>query len=317
MKNIFILPTQQEFNYETNFIMSCVKEFTLFGKTYRVGDILEESAFEADKKYWQPNFIYITNEEELTLNGYHFNSKYGDEPQKTNQRDIDSKKYWEEEDYYIIKIILTNDPKLIVDGIQELTEEQLKQIVSRYPLDYVEVKREEDGQFIEYSADGSVEKGVYENYSICFNSFFAEKIESSRTEDSKILREFELINGCKLEDFDAKDWIKFERFVERREKENKEDFNNKDNWEFERSSGYAGYRNEMTGDWIYEKEYLEKFGEEKDKTAEKENYRRVFTQENGWQDEIVYTEEEVRGILIKFHNEFPDRWDIDKWFNKL
>lgn len=66
--------------------------------------------------------------------------------------------------------------------------------------------------------------------------------------------------------------------------------------EFEISSGYAGYRNEVTGDWIYEKDYLEIFAK-KDKTAEKENYRRVFTQENGWQDEIVYTKEEVINLL--------------------
>lgn len=29
----------------------------------------------------------------------------------------------------------------------------------------------------------------------------------------------------------------------------------------------------------------------------KENTRRVFTQENGWQDERIYTEEEVIGLL--------------------
>lgn len=34
-----------------------------------------------------------------------------------------------------------------------------------------------------------------------------------------------------------------------------------------------------------------------------------------WQAERMYSESEIRGLLIKFHNEFPDRWDIDKWFN--
>jgi hypothetical protein len=28
-----------------------------------------------------------------------------------------------------------------------------------------------------------------------------------------------------------------------------------DDWVFERSSGYAGYRNTQTGEWIYESEY--------------------------------------------------------------
>lgn len=30
-----------------------------------------------------------------------------------------------------------------------------------------------------------------------------------------------------------------------------------------------------------------------------------------------YSEEEVRGILIKFHNEFPNRSEIDKWFEQF
>jgi len=112
------------------------------------------------------------------------------------------------------------------------------------------------------------------------------------------IKEFEILEGIPYDKSDEKALAKFERYVERQEKERQEDFNNKSNWEFERSSGYAGYKNVMTGDWIYESVYLELFAE-KDKT------------------EKLYTEEEVRGILIKFHNEFPDRWDIDKWFNKI
>lgn len=89
---------------------------------------------------YKPQHIYITNEESLTLGGYHFNSKYGDEPQKTNKRDIDSRKYWEEEDYYISKIILTNDPKLIADGVQEIDEEFLKWYVNNPDCEFVEVE---------------------------------------------------------------------------------------------------------------------------------------------------------------------------------
>ena len=36
-------------------------------------------------------------------------------------------------------------------------------------------------------------------------------------------------------------------------------------WEFERSSGYAGYRNKKTGEWIYEEDY---FRRQKTKTVE-------------------------------------------------
>ena len=38
-------------------------------------------------------------------------------------------------------------------------------------------------------------------------------------------------------------------------------------WEFERSSGYAGYRNKKTGEWIYEEDY---FRRQKTKTVEEE-----------------------------------------------
>ena len=33
---------------------------------------------------------------------------------------------------------------------------------------------------------------------------------------------------------------------------------NKQDWTFERSSGYAGYRNKTTGEWIYENEYTKR-----------------------------------------------------------
>ena len=38
-------------------------------------------------------------------------------------------------------------------------------------------------------------------------------------------------------------------------------------WEFERSSGYAGYRNKKTGEWIYKEE---EFRRQKTKTVEEE-----------------------------------------------
>ena len=88
-----------------------------------------------------------------------------------------------------------------------------------------------------------------------------------KIENSKLISEFEILEGITSNMFDEKDWIRFDRFVERREKENKEDFNNKDNWEFERSSGYAGYRNKKTGEWIYEEDY---FRCQKTKTVEEE-----------------------------------------------
>jgi hypothetical protein len=97
----------------------------------------------ATKEGWNSSLvlqnIYITNSEDLILGGYHFNSKYGDEPQKTVQRDIDSRKYWEEDAYYISKIILTTDPELINDGVQAIDDEFLEWFVKNPSCEEVEI----------------------------------------------------------------------------------------------------------------------------------------------------------------------------------
>ena len=128
MKNIHVLPTD---------------------KPSRLFEILQFNfIFDNQNKYseeykklhsYKSKNIYITSDEELVLGGYHFNSKYGDEPQKTNQRDIDSRKYWEEEDYYIKKIILTTDQDLIKDGVQAIDDEFLEWFVKHPSCEWVEV----------------------------------------------------------------------------------------------------------------------------------------------------------------------------------
>ena len=89
-----------------------------------------------------PQNIYITSDEELVLGGYHFNSRYGDEPQKTNQRDINSRKYWEQEDYYITKIILTDNKDLIKDSVQAINDEFLEWFVKNPSCEEVEVEKQ-------------------------------------------------------------------------------------------------------------------------------------------------------------------------------
>lgn len=126
MKNIFTLKTDQKSNlyYNTN------------DKCFQVSEVLKDST-----PLKENQFVYVTNEGSLTLGGYHFNSKYGDEPQKTNERDINWRKYWEEEDYEISKIVLTNDPQLVADGVQEINSSFLSFFAENKP-EYVEVKEE-------------------------------------------------------------------------------------------------------------------------------------------------------------------------------
>ena len=115
MKNIFILPT------ENSSIIQIDQDNNL--------------RFD-DTRYLKSNiFIYITNEEDIKANNWCYDDKFKN-----------VFKYLGEGALLKIteKVVLTNDPKLITDGVQELTEEQLKEIVSKYPLDYVEVSRIKD-----------------------------------------------------------------------------------------------------------------------------------------------------------------------------
>lgn len=122
MKNIFILPTDEA------------------SRLYEIGGELALSVANTKHKYNTGRNVYITIEEKLENKNYVLSSSsigalYLDGI--INTVEMLDEEQWK-------KVILTNDPKLIADGVQELTEEQLKEIVSKYPLDYVEVSRIKD-----------------------------------------------------------------------------------------------------------------------------------------------------------------------------
>jgi hypothetical protein len=172
MKNIHVLPTEKPSRLvlSNNNILTVIKE-----SNYNFSHI-------------KSVHIYITSDEELVLGGYHFNSKYGDEPQKTNQRDIGSKKYWEEEDYYITKIILTTDQELIADGVQAIDDEFLEWFGKNQSCENVHVYKEHK----QINQDNIVTKGstalVFSHYVIYIpkeelqDVFFTNKSESSKVE---------------------------------------------------------------------------------------------------------------------------------------
>jgi hypothetical protein len=130
MKNIFLLPTDQL----TSVLYGKDDKYKLANSTMSMDWFISSAGY-------KPKHIYITSDEDLILGGFHFNSKYGDEPQKTDQRDIESRKYWEEEYYYISKIILTTDPTLIADGVQSIDDEFLKWFVKNPSCEFVEVNK--------------------------------------------------------------------------------------------------------------------------------------------------------------------------------
>ena len=59
-----------------------------------------------------------------------------------------------------------------------------------------------------------------------------------------------------------------------------------DHWEFERSSGYAGYINIKTGEWIHNSEFIRRF-------------------------KIGYTTEEVRKLISDFSKEFSLKHNLE------
>jgi len=166
--------------------------------------------FESGNTAWKNQNIYITSDEKLVLGGYHFNSKYGDEPQKTNQRDIDSRKYWEEEGYYITKIILTTDQDLIKDGVQAIDDEFLEWFVKNSSCKSVKTERLEDGKYVDYLSDGSTFEGIYENYKIIIPK--EETKQETLEEAAERLYPYEL--GYGVFDRNCEIDIERERFVE-------------------------------------------------------------------------------------------------------
>ena len=122
MKNIFISPTDEA------------------SRLYEIGGELTLSVANTKHKYNTGRNVYITIEEKLENKNYVLSSSsigalYLDGI--INTVEMLDEEQWK-------KVILTNDPKLIADGVQELTEEQLKEIVSKYPLAYIEVSRIKD-----------------------------------------------------------------------------------------------------------------------------------------------------------------------------
>ncbi len=156
MKNIVLLPSNEKTRLVRVFTDALRENFVLK---------LDIEVNDSFKEY--VNLYIISHDEDLVLGGYHFNSKYGDELQKTNQRDIDSRKYWEADDYYISKILLTTDLELVKDGIQEVPESFLNWFLENPSCEHVELKQEKlhPGEFM----DDSYPKDFL-NYQIVFQN---------------------------------------------------------------------------------------------------------------------------------------------------
>lgn len=301
-KNIFLLSTDKESLLHKSHDM-LITSTELTGKNDFYNSI--------------PQFIYITNDEPIKIN----------EPYLGEDGNI----------YYLCeggvnfngkKIVLTNDTSLIEDGVQAVDNLFLSFYAENTP-DYVEVKHiikeyvdDQDayGYDVDYYSLNFPQKDKFTEETERFVKEQSDKYkkwaERNKTDYDRLLSQFEDMQGITSNNFDEKDWNKFDRYVKGQIEEN---------WIFEISSGYAGYRNTETNEWIYEKEYLEKFGEKEkftekiDKEMKNDSHERFLENikrykcvsldeyekqeaENYRKNKKLYTKEEVIEIIKKYNN---------------
>lgn len=137
MKNIFLLPTEKEFNYKTLYLFKCIKEFSLFGHDYKLGDVLDNTYFESDRNYWQPQFVYITNDENIEDGNWVFQECLN-MPHRLIKTDTENVKVLNDLNK-CKKIVLTTDQDLIKDGVQAIDNKFLEWFVKNPSCESVEV----------------------------------------------------------------------------------------------------------------------------------------------------------------------------------
>ena len=134
MKNIHVIPTDKPIlDGSINYILKCIKEFKIYNKQYKIGDILDELSWDFDSSYWKPQNIYITSNEEIKKGDYMLTPHQG-----VIKWEGDNKHLLKE---YCKKVILTTDLDLIKDGIQAIDDEFLEWFVNNPSCEEVEVIR--------------------------------------------------------------------------------------------------------------------------------------------------------------------------------
>lgn len=195
-KNVFILPTTEESNLAKNLDSDLFVKRKCFGNRFEVNQ-----------------YIYITNEEDIEDGHWCFNYKTEDI--------VKYKKCPQTYSFYTFgwrRIVLTNDPTLIADGVQEIEKSVLISFAEN-SVDYLEVTKMLQVRYgVEwYDLPNQVEGGDSEGI---YRTIYKLKYQP-KTELVKLLNEFEILEGITPEQFDEKDWARFERFVKSRAEEDK------------------------------------------------------------------------------------------------
>jgi hypothetical protein len=100
----------------------------------------------------------------------------------------------------------------------------------------------------------------------------------------------------------------------------------REDWEFEISSGCNGYRNEITGEWIYESEYIQLFNKPKQETLKEAAANLAdpnICKTDNWiagakyMTEKMYSEEEVKFIISEALQSALVKVDLEQWFKQF
>lgn len=182
--------------------------------------------------------IYITNDEEAYPYALHLKKR---EVLKIEGIGGESGELFHDNgfnySYECKKIILTTDPRLAPD-VQKIDDEFLKWLVKNPTCEEVEIEID--------LHDSQLGNGY------CFDRSIYKIIIPTDEAEPELDCPYDFTSRCTMGRCDCKP-----------KQESKQT-----DWEFEISSGYYGYRNKITGDWIYESEYLKIFSEPKEKTFE-------------------------------------------------
>ena len=178
---------------------------------------------------------------------------------------------------YFKKIVLTTDQDLIKDGVQTTDDEFLEFFIKKPTYEEVKVVIEQYTQ--------NIHKDIwYNRYKIIIPQEKLTYTEAAKKEERI---------------FNASITIP------------KQEIQSKQDWEFERSSGYAGYRNKVTDEWIYEDEYLNKFREVELKAR--------FTKEELFKATLEALDYgmRIRQEQLNGYSEKSGKELHKKWFNNL
>jgi hypothetical protein len=128
-KNVHFIPTEQESN---------VYRSLLTDKYFVLSEKLLMNVSESNR---ENQFVYIIVDEIIREGDWFIGDGISiRQCTLNNAGNICFKGGWYSGSSNCKKIVLTNDPQLIKDGVQELTKEQLQALVECYPLNYVEVE---------------------------------------------------------------------------------------------------------------------------------------------------------------------------------